>query len=184
MLPDGRPRLGRPLGSGFRTVLSHVRFGSLADILTSPRHVRFTPKSGHSSAHFALAFREIVATAGARHFRRCDVHMIAQLASAQCIASHYAALVGKQGDAFRAWEAAVKIVNTLSRSLGKRDNYWGVRLSVVPYRLKHRSRNGKIPRMELLSRGGRRPDAQQPSTGPLKPGTGPLQRWFSWLRGQ
>ena len=25
MLPDGRPRLGRPLGSGFRTVLSHVR---------------------------------------------------------------------------------------------------------------------------------------------------------------
>ena len=29
MLPDGRPRLGRPLGSGF---LSHVRYGSLADI--------------------------------------------------------------------------------------------------------------------------------------------------------
>src|SRR6478609_11603618 len=49
MLPDGRPRLGRPLGSGFRTVLSHVRFGSLADIRTSPRHVRFTPDSGHSS---------------------------------------------------------------------------------------------------------------------------------------
>ena len=43
--------------------------------------------------------------------------MIAQLAAAQCIASHYGALVGQQGDAFRAWEAAVKIVNTLSRSL-------------------------------------------------------------------
>ena len=27
----------------------NVRFGSLADILTSPRHVRFTPDSGHSS---------------------------------------------------------------------------------------------------------------------------------------
>lgn len=68
-------------------------------------------------------------------------------------------------------------VSRIEQVQGKRDNYWGVRLSVVPYRLKHRSRNGKIPRMELLSRGGRRPDAQQPSTGPL-------QRWFSWLRGQ
>ncbi len=28
--------------------IDYVRFGSLADILTSPRHVRFTPKSGHS----------------------------------------------------------------------------------------------------------------------------------------
>jgi hypothetical protein len=27
----------------------NVRFGSLADILTSSRHVRFTPNSGHSS---------------------------------------------------------------------------------------------------------------------------------------
>src|SRR6476659_623831 len=49
MLPDGRPRLGRPLGSGFRTVLSHVRFGSLADIGQPIRDVRFTPDSGHSS---------------------------------------------------------------------------------------------------------------------------------------
>jgi hypothetical protein len=27
----------------------YVLFGSLADILTSPRHVRFTPQSRHSS---------------------------------------------------------------------------------------------------------------------------------------
>ena len=26
----------------------NVRYGSLADILTSPRHVRFTPNSGHA----------------------------------------------------------------------------------------------------------------------------------------
>ena len=29
--------------------LVDVRFGSLADILTIPRHVRFTPNNGHSS---------------------------------------------------------------------------------------------------------------------------------------
>ena len=29
----------------------NVRFGSLAHMLTSPRHVRSTPDSGHSSAH-------------------------------------------------------------------------------------------------------------------------------------
>jgi hypothetical protein len=29
----------------------NVRYGSLADILTSSRHVRFTPDSGHSSAY-------------------------------------------------------------------------------------------------------------------------------------
>jgi hypothetical protein len=28
---------------------SHVRFGSLADIATRSRHVRFTPDNGHSS---------------------------------------------------------------------------------------------------------------------------------------
>ena len=28
----------------------NVCFGSLADILTSPRHVRFTPKSGHAQS--------------------------------------------------------------------------------------------------------------------------------------
>jgi hypothetical protein len=67
--------------------------------------------------HFAAAFREIVSTAGPRHFRRCDVPLIAQLASAQCIATHYAGLVGKESDAFKSWEAAVKLVNALSRSL-------------------------------------------------------------------
>jgi hypothetical protein len=36
----------------FRT--QDVGYGSLADLLTSPRHVRFTPDSGHSSARFAL----------------------------------------------------------------------------------------------------------------------------------
>ena len=29
----------------------NVRFGSLADILTSPRHVRFTPNNGRWAAH-------------------------------------------------------------------------------------------------------------------------------------
>ena len=29
----------------------YVRFGSLADILTSPRHVRFTPNNGRWAAH-------------------------------------------------------------------------------------------------------------------------------------
>ena len=31
--------------------ISNVRFGSLADILTSPRHVRFTPNNGRWAAH-------------------------------------------------------------------------------------------------------------------------------------
>jgi len=46
-----------------------------------------------------------------------------------------------------------------------------VRLSVVPYRIK-RGR-GKTPPMDLLSRGLR-----------PRPGTGRLQRWLSWLKGQ
>jgi hypothetical protein len=29
----------------------NVRFGSLADIVTSPRHVRFSPNNGHWAAH-------------------------------------------------------------------------------------------------------------------------------------
>ena len=73
MLPDGRPRLGRPLGSGFRTVLSHVRFGSLADILTSPRHVRFTPNNGrwaaHPSQHLAV-WRRLCALLLGRHRKK------------------------------------------------------------------------------------------------------------------
>ena len=31
--------------------MPNVRFGSLADILTSPRHVRFTPNNGRWAAH-------------------------------------------------------------------------------------------------------------------------------------
>ena len=33
---------------------SRVRFGSLADIPTSPRHVRFTPNNGSWAAHPSL----------------------------------------------------------------------------------------------------------------------------------
>ena len=39
----------RRASDGF--VLPNVRFGSLADILTSPRHVRFTPNNGRRAAH-------------------------------------------------------------------------------------------------------------------------------------
>ena len=45
------------LGSAVYQV-ENVRFGSEADILTSPRHVRFTPNSGrravHPSQHLAV----------------------------------------------------------------------------------------------------------------------------------
>jgi hypothetical protein len=34
----------------------HVRFGSKADIAARPRHVRYPPQSGHSSARFARPF--------------------------------------------------------------------------------------------------------------------------------
>jgi hypothetical protein len=33
-----------------------VRYGSLADILTSPRHVRFTPNNGAGSMHSSVSF--------------------------------------------------------------------------------------------------------------------------------
>jgi hypothetical protein len=33
------------------TDATDVRFGSLADVLTSPRHVRFYPDNGHWAAH-------------------------------------------------------------------------------------------------------------------------------------
>ncbi len=46
--------------SGVERDAANVRFGSLADILTSPRHVRFTPNNGrwaaHPSQHLAVGF--------------------------------------------------------------------------------------------------------------------------------
>src|SRR6516225_1150009 len=42
----------KPLGRGQIDLrLADVRFGSEADIGARPRHVRFTPESGHSVAH-------------------------------------------------------------------------------------------------------------------------------------
>jgi hypothetical protein len=42
--------------------IGHVRYGSEADIVTSPRHVRFTPNNGrctaHPSQHFGLSVYE------------------------------------------------------------------------------------------------------------------------------
>jgi hypothetical protein len=35
--------------------LRNVRFGSIADIGVGPRHVRFTPKSGHSALQHLIA---------------------------------------------------------------------------------------------------------------------------------
>jgi len=40
-----------------KLVLGHVRFGSLADITTRLRHVRFTPDSEHSSE--PVGFRKV-----------------------------------------------------------------------------------------------------------------------------
>jgi hypothetical protein len=39
------------LCGGPRKSLRDVRYGSLADVLTSPRHVRFTPNNGRWAAH-------------------------------------------------------------------------------------------------------------------------------------
>ena len=39
----------------------HVRFGSLTDIVQRPRHVRFTPDSGHSSAQVGCPLADISA---------------------------------------------------------------------------------------------------------------------------
>jgi hypothetical protein len=41
----------RPCGEGNE---ADVRFGSLADMPTSPRHIRFTPKNGSWAAHPSL----------------------------------------------------------------------------------------------------------------------------------
>ena len=60
--------LGWEMSSSFRSPVNkfqnrelrrpYVRFGSLADVLTSPRHVRFTPNYGrwapHPSQHLAV----------------------------------------------------------------------------------------------------------------------------------
>ena len=46
--PDPLKQLRR---SGSPRLITHVRFGSLADMLTSPRHVRFTPNNGRWATH-------------------------------------------------------------------------------------------------------------------------------------
>src|SRR5262249_1876697 len=43
------PFIGVMVGASDCSVLSNVRFGSLADISQCNRHVRFTPESGHSA---------------------------------------------------------------------------------------------------------------------------------------
>src|SRR5262245_6290790 len=45
-----RRQLGRKSARGLWCV-PDVRYGSLADITVSSRHVRFSPNSGHSSVH-------------------------------------------------------------------------------------------------------------------------------------
>ena len=58
--PSGTRKVSRKVsrkgGSKKRSTVStgasgHVRYGSLADIPTSPRHVRFTPNNGSWAAH-------------------------------------------------------------------------------------------------------------------------------------
>jgi hypothetical protein len=56
---EGINRRSRESGSG--SPGSNVRYGSKADIASRPRHVRYSPQSGHSSARFA---RPLSATNG------------------------------------------------------------------------------------------------------------------------
>ena len=45
------PGRARPDNVVARNQVTDVRYGSLADILTSPHHVRFTPHNGRWAAH-------------------------------------------------------------------------------------------------------------------------------------
>jgi hypothetical protein len=59
--------------------IQNVRFGSLADILTSPRHVRFTRHHGAGSMHSSVSFltlltARLMATSSA--FWRCGNHHV------------------------------------------------------------------------------------------------------------
>ena len=67
MQSHGRPQLVAKLPQSLRNAtaskyfgLGNVRYGSLADTLTSPRHVRFVPNNGswvaHPSQHLAVGF--------------------------------------------------------------------------------------------------------------------------------
>jgi hypothetical protein len=50
MIPHSRKKSG--LAAVREFALVYVRFGSKADIALGPRHVRFTPKSGHQLSAF------------------------------------------------------------------------------------------------------------------------------------
>jgi len=54
--PQGRALINRDCNLDIcKKELADVRFGSLADIEARPRHICFTPESGHRSAHFAVS---------------------------------------------------------------------------------------------------------------------------------
>ena len=77
----------RPARITRRTTLPNVRFGSLADITTRPRHVRFTPDSGHSADELACPFCAISGHPGMGHACRitslgrlfADAHLLVDL---------------------------------------------------------------------------------------------------------
>jgi hypothetical protein len=57
-VPRGKKRaVQNPAETHLQTVSGDVRFGSLADTLTSPRHVRFTPNNGRWTAKSAFGYR-------------------------------------------------------------------------------------------------------------------------------
>jgi phage terminase small subunit len=66
-----------------------------------------------------VIFHEIVASVDPKHFRRCDVPLVASLAMATHMVKFYSSLIGEEDHptAFRAWSDAVKLQISLSTKL-------------------------------------------------------------------
>jgi phage terminase small subunit len=66
-----------------------------------------------------VIFHDIVASVDPKHFRECDVTLIASLAVATYMARFYSEIIGQQDhpSAFRAWTDAVKLQISLSTKL-------------------------------------------------------------------
>ena len=68
-------------------------------------------------AQESAIFRQLVASCGSNHFRKSDIPILTAFATATHLSRFYAELIGESADAFKNWEAAVRLQVSLATKL-------------------------------------------------------------------
>ena len=68
-------------------------------------------------AQEAAIFRQVVASCNSNHFRKSDIPILTAFATATHLSRFYAESIGESSDAFKNWEAAVRLQVSLATKL-------------------------------------------------------------------